>query len=121
MAVPLQQAILRMPLRNAIACSSAAVVRTAATAATAAIAFGTSRGSAGFPWLPVKVAAVLVPGAVIGAQVGARLTHLLPLRVVRAVFLGLMLLMCLKMGQKSIRLYQASRAPTPVLSEEHRP
>jgi len=112
-AVPMQQTVARMPLRNAIACSSAAIVGTCTAAAAAAILAEMTASDPAFSWWqPLAIAGILIPSAVLGAQIGAHLTHTLPLRVVRAVFVLVILVSCVKMAQRSIELYRLSHRPS---------
>ena len=45
----------------------------------------------------LQIAACLAPTAVLGGLIGARLTHILPLRVVRTVFVVMLCLGCARM------------------------
>jgi uncharacterized membrane protein YfcA len=92
--VPLMQRVCRLPLRQSIATSSALMCITAifgailknATLAEHADAFGNA-----LQWTDSFVyAALLVPTAMIGAYLGAGLTHRLPLVWVRLAFILLM-------------------------------
>jgi len=117
-AVPMQQTVVRMPLRNAIACSSATIFGTCLVAGTTALLVGTTKSVVGFPWLPLQIGAILLPSAIVGAQIGAHLNHALPLRVVRIVFVVLMVVVCVKMVQKSVRLYRAQAAGPVTAGQE---
>ncbi|MBN2583023.1 MAG: sulfite exporter TauE/SafE family protein [Planctomycetes bacterium] len=86
-SVPSQQMILDMPQKNAIANSSATMVIFCAIAAvvkniTVPLPEGMSH------WDPIKLAALLIPSAIVGAFIGGHLTHKLPDRLVRALFIG---------------------------------
>jgi hypothetical protein len=92
---PLQQLFLRMPLKRAISNSAGTV---------AAIAlFGAVYKNATLPQHDValsdslRIAACVIPGAVVGAFAGGRLMHALPKNWVRAVFVALMLLASYRM------------------------
>jgi uncharacterized membrane protein YfcA len=95
-AVPLLQRVCRLPLRQCIAttaafmCISASIgaIRKNITLAMLTDASGESLGLD--PWDSVMIAAALAPTAVIGGLFGGRLTHILPLNVVRAAFILLM-------------------------------
>lgn len=96
LAVPLQQTLLKLPLRNCIANSSAVMVFSAAIGATLKVA--TLPGH-GFPvTAALGIAAVLGPTAILGARIGAGLTHTLPIRGVRVAFVLLMIVAMLKMA-----------------------
>jgi uncharacterized protein len=93
-AVPLMQVVLRMPLRKAIATSSATIFTIAWIGAAVK---NLSLGPAGSVERSFVLAALLTPTAMVGGYLGGALTHVLPLRVVRAVVVGLMLLAAWKM------------------------
>lgn len=95
-AVPMQQVMLKLPLRNCIANSSTVIVVSAALGSIYKIA---SLGEHGHPWTTgLFVGAMLIPGAFIGGRLGAVLTHKLPLSVVRVAFILLMLVAAWKMA-----------------------
>jgi len=95
-AVPLQQVLLKLPLRNCIATSSAIICVSAAVGATVKTA--TLEGH-GYAWTDaLLIAAALSPSCIIGGFVGAALTHKLPLRWVRLAFIGLMVVAGWKMS-----------------------
>ncbi|MBA4120550.1 MAG: hypothetical protein C0513_07630 [Isosphaera sp.] len=81
--VPLLQTLGRVPLRQSIATSSWVICLTAGFAAVVKLSSLPARG------LSVRealaIAAVLLPGAVVGSRLGARLTHELPVAWVRGV------------------------------------
>lgn len=84
-AVPLQRRLLRLPLRNAIANSAATIVALSAIGASFKnYALVSAHGFA--LWDSVRLALMLIPGAVVGSLVGSRLTHVLPVRIVHVVF-----------------------------------
>ncbi len=89
-SVPSQQIVLEMPQKNAIANSSATMIIFCAIAAvvrnvTLEVPPGMTH------WDPLKVAALLIPSALVGAFVGGHLTHKLPDRLVRGIFIGFLL------------------------------
>ena len=87
-AVPLQQLMLKMPLRSAIANSSATIV---CLSVVGAVFKGISLAQHGVAIArPLGLAAVLIPTAVIGGYWGARLTHRVPLRALRLCMIVLM-------------------------------
>lgn len=80
-AVPMQQAVLGVPLRNAIA-NSAAVI--CFSAAIGALVKNGTLAQHGVPWWSgLMLAACMAPTAAIGGRIGAGLTHKLPVRQVR--------------------------------------
>ncbi len=88
-AVPLQQVLLRVPLRRAIANSAVTIIPLSLLGATyknynnalAGIAFADA----------LRLALLLIPTAIIGGYLGGRLTHVAPRRGLRIAFT---LLMC---------------------------
>ena len=94
LAVPALQIILRLPLRNAIATSATTILT---VAWLGAIVKNATLGGDGTVTRSLTLAAVLAPTAMIGSYLGGHLTHKLPLRVVRAAFVGLMLVAAAKM------------------------
>ncbi len=94
LAVPAQQVLLRMPLRNAIATSAATI---ASISWLGAIVKNVQLGQDGTATRSLLLAACLAPTAMIGSYAGGHLTHALPLKVVRAAFIALMALAAAKM------------------------
>ncbi|MEM1099645.1 MAG: sulfite exporter TauE/SafE family protein [Planctomycetota bacterium] len=93
-AVPLQQAVLKLPLRNAIANSTAVIAVSAGIGATVKLATLAPHGTVARPLSATDgllLAACLAPTAFLGGRLGAALTHTLPIRWVRLAFVGLML------------------------------
>jgi uncharacterized membrane protein YfcA len=94
-ATPLQQVTLKLPLRNAMSNSAVTIVSIAwlgaiyknATLAQHGIALGDS----------LKIAACVIPGAILGGYVGGRLMHALPKNIVRAIFIGVCILAAVKL------------------------
>ncbi len=95
LGVPLQRRFLHMPLPIAIANSTALV---AATAVFGAIiknyAYFSEHVSARQPML---LAAVLAPTAIVGSLVGARLTHRVPIKLLRNLFVVLLLVAAIRL------------------------
>ncbi len=93
-AIPLLQSLSHLPLRQAIASTSAVMVITAAVGAFRKnMALGSIGPAAGGPldWHEsLGLAVWLAPTAVAGALLGAKLTHVLPIRWVRLAFILLM-------------------------------
>ncbi|MEO0586550.1 MAG: sulfite exporter TauE/SafE family protein [Planctomycetota bacterium] len=95
LAVPMQQVLLGLPLRACIANSSAVICVTAGVGAVAKLSTLPAGQSAG---VALGIAGVLAPTAIVGGLIGATLTHRLPLRVVRGVFVALMLVAAWKLA-----------------------
>ena len=87
LAVPLQQSVLRMPLRNAIATSSAMI---ATFIWFGALLKNLQLGEGGSIHRSLVLAGCLAPTAMIGSYFGGHLTHILPLHLVRLAFVLLM-------------------------------
>jgi len=102
-AAPLLQRVCRLPLRQAIATSTAVMCITASIGAWTKNAGldQITNGAAGAIAVTYKdsllIAICIVPTAIIGALFGARLTHVLPLRFLRIAFILLMLWACVNM------------------------
>ncbi|MEX0653541.1 MAG: sulfite exporter TauE/SafE family protein [Phycisphaeraceae bacterium] len=106
-AVPMQQVVMRLPLRNAIANSAAIICISAGVGAiyknaTLARHVGVDDGAAGaggVGWqTSLLLAALLAPTAWAGGRAGASLTHRLPIRQVRLAFVGLMVVAAWRMA-----------------------
>lgn len=87
--VPAQQIFLRIPLRRAIANSAMTILFIAA--------FGALYKNATLPlhgedvWYSLRLAATIIPTAIVGGYLGGKLTHVLPRRTLRAIFIIFML------------------------------
>lgn len=86
--VPMLQVLCRVRLRQAIGTSSATMVITALTGAIVKVLTLSQHGEAVSEAL--MLAAIMAPGAVVGAIWGASLTHRLPIRAVRAIITALL-------------------------------
>ncbi len=89
--VPMQQILLRIPLRRAIANSAVTIVCVSSVGAvfknaTLSLHHGIAVTQS------LQLAAMLIPTAIVGSYVGGKLTHALPRRVLRLVFIVFMLL-----------------------------
>ncbi|MCG3136274.1 MAG: hypothetical protein HJJLKODD_00100 [Phycisphaerae bacterium] len=84
-AIPLQQIILRFPLRLAIGNSVAVICGTSVVGAVFKNIhwYRDATDSWALADQPLTLAGVLIIPAVIGSLIGSRLTHILPIRVVR--------------------------------------
>ncbi len=98
LAVPGQQVALHMPLRNAIANSAATIMAISWLGAIVKnVQLAEPDGTAARSLL---LAGCLAPTAMIGSYIGGHLTHKLPLKVVRIVFIALMCFATYKMFTK---------------------
>lgn len=102
-SIPMLQRINHLPLRDAIAVTSAAMVITSTVGAAVKNATLSSLTDAGGQSLGLSfhdsflLASFLAPTAILGALVGARLVHVLPVRWVRLAFILLMIWACIEM------------------------
>ncbi len=93
--VPLQQLLLKMPLRRAIANSSATII---AIAVIGALYKNLTLAGHGVEVMDsVRIAVVIIPTAIVGGFFGGRLMHALPRDVVRAAFILLAIVAAYKM------------------------
>jgi uncharacterized membrane protein YfcA len=94
-ATPLQQVTLKLPIRNAMSNSAMTIVCIAwlgaiyknATLARHGIELSES----------LKIAVMVIPGAIAGGFIGGHLMHALPKNIVRAVFIGVCILAAIKL------------------------
>lgn len=106
LAVPLQQTLIKLPIRNAIANSSFVMMFSAGIGAVLKVTTldqhygsGPAPGSEWAAWqLALILAGILAPTAIIGANIGAKLTHVLRIRYVRIVFVCMMIAAAYKMA-----------------------
>lgn len=96
-AVPLQQIVLRLPLRSCIA-NSAAVM--CVSAPVGALYKNATLFMHDYHWYhSFSLALILAPSCWLGGHLGAALTHRLPVRQVRVVFICLMIVAAVKMAK----------------------
>jgi len=103
LGVPALHMIIKLPLRSAIATSAATIMTTAWLGAIAKN-YGVCTAGEGTVVESLRLAACLAPTAMIGSYLGGHLTHRLPLRIVRAVFVALMLVAAWKMLEPALKL-----------------
>ncbi len=95
-AVPLQQVVLKLPLKSCIANSSAVIC---VSATLGAIYKNASLFQHGYSWYhSLALAMILAPSCWLGGHLGANLTHRLPVRQVRVAFICLVLAAAIKMA-----------------------
>ncbi|MBF0614913.1 MAG: TSUP family transporter [Magnetococcales bacterium] len=94
--VPLQRYIARMPLRTAIANSATLVFFASIVGSMVALWHGVNTGSFEVH-TPVVMALILTPGAFVGGMVGAWLTSVIPLNVLRWFYAVLMFIIAIRM------------------------
>lgn len=93
--VPLQQILLKIPLKRAISNSAATIILMAVIGATLKNATLAAHGFS--PIDSIQKAAIIIPTAILGGFAGAKLVHLLPKNIVRTIFVCLMLLVSYRM------------------------
>jgi len=94
-AVPMQQMLLKLPLRHCIANSTAIICITAGFGAVAKNATLPAESSVVDS---LALAGLLAPTAIVGGYVGGSLTHRLPLTAVRVAFIMLLVVAAWKMA-----------------------
>ncbi len=119
LAVPLQQLVLRIPLRRAIANSAATII---VVSLVGAIYKNLANARAGLEVMrSLQLACVLIPTAMVGGYWGARLTHVLPRRALRGVLVVLLLYCGMSLLKRCERVAAgdprgASPAPSSAIS-----
>ena len=94
-ATPLQQVTLKLPLRNAMSNSAVTIVSIAWLGAIYKNATLPQHGLEISESL--KIAACVIPGAIVGGYWGGHLMHALPKNIVRAIFIGVCILAAVKL------------------------
>ncbi|MEO5345514.1 MAG: TSUP family transporter [Magnetococcus sp. YQC-9] len=94
--VPLQRYIARLPLRTAIANSATLVFFASIVGSIVALWHGVTTGSFEVQ-TPLVMALILTPGAFVGGMVGAWLTSVIPLNVLRWIYAVLMFIIAIRM------------------------
>ena len=94
--VPLQRYIAKMPLRNAIANSATLVFFASLVGTVVALWHGVQTGSFELQ-TPILMAIILIPGAFAGGLVGAWLTSVIPLNMLRWIYASLMFVISVRM------------------------
>ncbi|MBL7214833.1 MAG: sulfite exporter TauE/SafE family protein [Phycisphaerae bacterium] len=94
-ATPLQQVTLKLPIRNAMSNSAVTIV---CIAWLGAIYKNTTLGQHGIEISQsLKIAAFVIPGAILGGFLGGHLMHALPKNVVRTAFILVCILAAVKL------------------------
>lgn len=93
--VPLLQVVCRVPLRQSIATSSSVIWMTAMVGAGLKLLTLSSRGLSA--WQALGIAAALIPTAIVGGWLGAKLTHALPLAMVRGLISAILAIAAAKL------------------------
>jgi uncharacterized protein len=118
--VPAQQVFLHIPLRRSIANSSVTIVFTAV--------IGAINKNLTLPEHDVaiadslRLAAMLIPTAILGGYLGGKLTHIIPRRALRLVFIVFMIVIAYVTFDKARAALNAMpRASHPASSEDLKP
>ena len=115
--VPAQQVFLRIPLRRAIANSSVTIVF---IAVVGAINKNLTLPEHGIEIsASLKLAAMLIPTAILGGYLGGKLTHIIPRRALRWVFIVFMIVIAYVTFDKARSALDAAPAP-PIRSSSPR-
>ena len=93
---PLQQVLARIPIKNAIANTLAKASVTVPVACLMIMVMGVRGGHFDF-WTPILVASCLIPGSIIGSQLGPALTRRMTPVAVNALFGVVALFMAISM------------------------
>ncbi|MFQ5491765.1 MAG: sulfite exporter TauE/SafE family protein [Phycisphaerae bacterium] len=99
--VPLQRRLLKIPIRQAIA-NSAATIIALSTVGACMKNYAVMTSQPHDWWKPLALAGVLAPMAVVGATVGSKLTHSLPIRPLRWAFIILLWVIAVRMVLRAI-------------------
>ena len=94
-STPFQQLFMKMPLRNAMSNSAAMIMSIALVGGTYKTLTLGQHGAE--PLEAVKIAAIIIPTALAGGYIGGHMMHRLPVNVVRAIFIGLVIVASIKM------------------------
>ena len=89
LSTPLQQILLRVPLKNAIANTCYTAIFSCVFGGIIAIGYGVKNNHFDL-WAPILVCISIIPGAIIGGQIGSLLTKQFPVSAIRVIFALLM-------------------------------
>lgn len=115
-AVPAQQVFLQIPLRRAIANSSVTIVFIATIGAIYKNLTLAQHGVAIAESL--KLAAMIIPTAIVGGYLGGKLTHILPRRALRVIFILFMLVLAYITFDKARIALESTKTP-PATAESN--
>ncbi|MFC1715160.1 sulfite exporter TauE/SafE family protein [Candidatus Poribacteria bacterium] len=88
-STPLQQMFLRVPLKHAIANTCYTAIFSCIFGGIIAIGYGVNKHHFSL-WKPILISACIIPGAILGGQIGSILTKRFPVNVIRVIFTLLM-------------------------------
>ena len=94
--VPFQRFLLKIPLKNAIANSSVTSLVASTVAMVFALWYEYAYGQYGLS-TPIIIALWIIPGNIFGAQLGAYMTGILPLRFIKLLYVIIMLVIGIRL------------------------
>ncbi len=119
LCVPAQQIILRLPLKQAIANSTVTILF---ASAFGAVYKNATLSEHGFTVIAaIKLAALLIPTAIIGSLTGSRLSHILPVKLLRIIFIVFMGIIAIATFNKAYHGNSKSDVPKPKISSYFHP
>lgn len=89
LSTPLQQIFLKIPLKNAIANTCYAAIFSCIFGGVIAIVYGVNNNYFNL-WTPILISISIIPGAIIGGQIGSLLTKKIPVNIIQMIFALLM-------------------------------
>ena len=110
-AVPLQQRLLKIPTRIAIANSAATIIAVSTVGAT--LKNYRLVSDHGYTTQSFVLAAILIPTAIVGSLIGARLTHRVPVKLLKGAFAVVLILASIRLSQGAWQTLQEREAPAP--------
>jgi hypothetical protein len=112
--VPIQQVLLKIPLRKAIANSAATIVF---SALIGAIHKNSTLSAHGVELIDsLRLAGTLIPTAILGSYFGGKLTHLLPKKALRVVFILFMAIISWVTFNKARAAIESQSRPVAAVS-----
>lgn len=117
-STPFQQLFLKVPIRSAISNSSAIITCVALIGGAYKTLTLAEHGTE--PVEAVRIAAIIVPTAIAGGYIGGHLMHKLPVKIVRIVFIALVIFASCKMlttkQQRPEKVFDAQATTEPSVS-----
>ncbi len=115
MAVPLQCRLLHIPIRNAIANSATLIIATSTIGACMKnYAYYVDNDQSLKAFI---LASCLIPTAIIGSLLGSRLTHVLPLKIVKTAFFILLAVVAVRLTWRSIQSAVPNQIAVAILDQ----
>lgn len=115
MAVPLQCRLLHIPIRNAIANSATLIIATSTIGACMKnYAYYVDNDHTFKAFI---LASCLIPTAILGGLLGSRLTHVLPLKIVKTAFFILLAVVAVRLTWRSLHSEAPSQTTTVLFDQ----